>query len=249
MKHLTLMAFGTSLWASPWAADTPIELKTNSDKISYSVGYQIGGDFKQQNVELNAQAVVQGIADSISGTEPLMTEQEMRSTLVEFKRKIVAVQREEAQQLKQKELGADKAFLAENAKQEGVIVRPSGLQYKVLKAGSGRSPGPSDTVIVHFRGTLINGNEFTSSDAGKPATFRLDEVVIPGWREALPLMQEGGHWQLFLPPELGFGERTPLHNRALIFDVELIAVGETEKTTAADTESNAGAGGGEEKTP
>ncbi len=115
-------------------------------------------------------------------------------------------------------------FLASNAKKQGVITLPSGLQYKVLEEGTGRSPGPNDSVTVHYRGTLIDGNEFDSSYGNnEPATFQVGGV-IPGWTEALQLMKEGAKWQLFIPPDLAYGKRGPLSDRTLIFEVELISI-------------------------
>ena len=124
-------------------------------------------------------------------------------------------------------LAAGKVFLAEKEKEEGVTTLPSGLQYKVIKEGSGKTPESSDTVTVHYRGTLIDGTEFDSSyRRGKPATFRV-EGVIPGWTEALQLMKEGAEWQIFIPPELGYGDRRTQKiepNSTLIYELELISV-------------------------
>ena len=122
-------------------------------------------------------------------------------------------------------LAAGKQFLEENAKKEGVVTTPSGLQYQVIEEGSGRSPGPGDTVTVNYRGTLIDGSVFDSSAKhGGPATFKLD-AVIKGWSEGLRLMKEGGKAKLFIPQNLAYGQRGPLAHRALIFDVELLKVG------------------------
>ena len=125
-------------------------------------------------------------------------------------------------------LAAGRQFLEENAKKEGVVTTPSGLQYQVIEEGSGESPGPADTVTVNYRGTLVDGSVFDSSAKhGGPATFKLD-AVIKGWSEGLQLMKEGGKAKLFIPQELAYGQRGPLAHRALIFDVELISVGEPE---------------------
>jgi FKBP-type peptidyl-prolyl cis-trans isomerase len=205
-----------------------IELKTDNDRVNYSVGYQIGGDFKRQEVELNPQALVQGIEDALAGTEALMTSDEMRTTLVELKKRIVAAQREKAAQAAAQNLEAAEAFMAENTSKEGVKTLPSGLQYKVIQEGSGATPAATDKVTVHYRGTLTDGTEFDSSySRNKPASFAVNRVV-PGWTEALQLMQEGDKWLLFIPPKLGYAERGAGSkippNSALIFEVELLSV-------------------------
>jgi len=152
------------------AADKP-EVKGESDRISYSVGFQVGGDFKRQGVDLNPDLLVKGIKDAMSGSNPLMTEQEMRKTLVDLKKRIVTAQREEQKKAAEKNLTEGKKFLEANAKKEGVKTLPSGLQYKVMKKGSGASPKKTDTVTVNYKGTLIDGTEFDSSyKRGKPAS-------------------------------------------------------------------------------
>jgi len=210
-----------------FAAEKP-EMKGENDRVSYSVGYQVGGDFKRQGVELNPDLLVKGIQDAMKGSKPLMTEQEMRKTLVDLKKKIVADQRKQQEEQGQKNLAEGKAFLAENAKKKGVVTLPSGLQYKVIEKGNGTSPRKTDSVTVNYRGTLIDGTEFDSSyKRGKPATFRVDGV-IPGWTEALQRMKPGAKWQLFIPAKLAYGGRAAGPrlgpNSTLIFEVELIKV-------------------------
>ena len=217
MRNFLPVVIGAGLFGGAWAANTPSQLEpeTEIERVNYSVGYQIGGHFRRQGVEVDAAAVARGIADALSDDQALMTEAERAAALTELKRQAVAVQRAEARKRLQQELDEGKRFLAENARQEGVISQPSGLQYRILTEGTGQSPGPGDSVTVNYRGTLINGNPFyDTADDGEPSTFRLDEV-IPGWPEALPLMKVGAKWQLFLPPDLGFGERTPLFHELL----------------------------------
>ncbi len=209
------------------AADKP-EVKEEKDRISYSVGYQVGGDFKRQGVELNPELLVKGIQDAVSGAKPLLSQQEMNRTLVDLKKKIVADQREAQQKMGEKNLADGKDFLSANGKKKGVVILPSGLQYKILSEGKGKSPGPADSVTVHYRGTLIDGTEFDSSySRGKPATFQVNRVIA-GWTEALQKMKEGAKWQLFIPPNLAYGERGAGSrigpNATLIFEVELISV-------------------------
>ena len=155
-----------------------------------------------------------------------MTQQEMNETLVDLKKKVVAEEQRQKTEAAGKNLQEGKAFLAENAKKKDVTTLPSGLQYKVIEKGSGASPKKTDSVTVHYKGTLIDGTEFDSSYArGKPATFRVDGVIA-GWTEALQLMKPGAKWQLFIPANLAYGERGAGSrigpNSALIFEVELI---------------------------
>jgi FKBP-type peptidyl-prolyl cis-trans isomerase FklB len=218
----------------PVVAADALDFEDQTTRINYSLGYQIGGDFKRQGVEMNAEAVVQGIRDALSEAKPQMDPAAMNETLVELKRKVVAEQQERRKKTEYARLAAGKKFLEENASKDGVITTDSGLQYKVIKEGSGKSPGPQDQVTVHYRGTLIDGKEFDSSyKKGEPASFRLDGV-IKGWSEGLQLMKEGGKSQLFVPAELAYGNRGPLGNYTLIFDVELISVDEPKPGQGKD---------------
>jgi FKBP-type peptidyl-prolyl cis-trans isomerase FklB len=228
MQNTLMLAIGFILLAGICTAGEKTELKTENDRVNYSVGHQIGGDFKRQGVELNPQALVQGIEEALEGTEPLMTTDEMRTTLVDLKKRIMAAQREKATLTAAQNLKAAEAFLDENAKKEGVTTLPSGLQYIIRHEGNGATPEATDKVTVHYRGTLVDGTEFDSSySRNKPASFGVNRV-IPGWNEALQLMQEGDKWQLFIPPKLGYAERGTGSkippNSALIFEVELISV-------------------------
>ncbi len=171
---------------------------------------------------------MKAIKDVLSGEKLLMSEAELRSTMRTFQaelRQRQAVARTKAAEDNKKQ---GDAFLAENKTKEGVVTLPSGLQYKILKAGDGKTPTDADTVECHYRGTLINGTEFDSSHlTGKPATFKVT-AVIPGWKEALKLMPVGSKWQLFIPPQLAYGERGAGHeigpNATLVFEVELLAI-------------------------
>jgi FKBP-type peptidyl-prolyl cis-trans isomerase FklB len=206
------------------AAEAPV-LKDDAARINYSVGYQIGGDFKKQNVPLDRDALVRGLEDALAETaSPLLSPEEMRATLVDLKKRIVAEQDRQNMAAVEKYRGEGREFLAANARKAGVVTLPSGLQYKILTEGGGRQPTLEDTVTVNYRGTQLDGREFDSSYRdGKPATFPLTSV-IPGWREALPLMKEGAKWQLFIPADLAFGERGPLADRTVIYELELLAV-------------------------
>jgi FKBP-type peptidyl-prolyl cis-trans isomerase FklB len=209
------------------AADK-LELKDQKDKESYSLGYQFGQSLKMQGIDLNLDVYISALRDALGEKEPQMSAEEMRSTVMGLRQRLAVAQQKALKEKGDKNLAEGKAFLAENGKKEGVKTLPSGLEYKVLSEGTGKTPKKTDTVTVHYRGTFLDGTEFDSSVArGKPATFRVDGV-IPGWTEALQLMKEGAKWQLFIPPELAYGERgmpprIPPQS-TLIFEVELISV-------------------------
>jgi FKBP-type peptidyl-prolyl cis-trans isomerase len=233
---------GIALLAGSVSAAEPLKLEDETARINYSLGHQIGGDFKRQGVKMNAAAIVRGIEDALSGAEPLMTPQEMHTTLTELKRKVVSDEREKMRKNRKEAelqyLAEGKKFMAENAVKDGIKTTASGLQYRIIEAGKGKTPGPTDQVTVNYRGTLINGNEFDSSYArNEPATFRLNGV-IKGWTEGLQLLKEGGKIQLFIPPRLAYGGRGPMAHRTLIFDVELISVGDSAQ--AGDAKDDAG---------
>jgi len=209
------------------AQDSAI-LKTQRDKVSYSMGLDIGRMLKMQNVDVDLDLVTRGFKDAYTGNQSLLTDEEMQEVLTNFKKEFIAKQQELAKQQGEKNKKEGEIFLETNKKKEGVQTLPSGLQYKVLKAGAGKKPTATDTVTVHYRGTLIDGKEFDSSyRRGKPATFPVNGV-IPGWTEALPLMEEGAKWELFIPSNLAYGERSAGGdigpNATLIFEVELISI-------------------------
>ena len=213
-------------------ADDKLVLKDEKDRINYSVGYQIGGDFSDQGMTLEPEILVQGIEDAISQGQPMMTPEEMRTTLVNFKKMIVAAQNEQHKAVAENNRVEGQEFLAQNSKKEGVVVLPSGLQYRIIKEGKGEAPQPSDTVTVHYRGRLVDGTEFDSSySRNEPATFPANRV-IQGWQEALLLMKPGAKYELFIPPELAYGKSGgggkigP--NSTLIFEVELLAIESSE---------------------
>ena len=226
MRYMMMALLGVGLCAGVCRAEKQpgMDLETGKGRTNYSIGYQIGGDFKRQGMELAPEALLQGIRDALAESKPLMTPEEMRATLVNLKKNIVAEQEQQRKQGVEKYRGEGREFLALNAKKGGVFTLPSGLQYKVLKEGTGKRPTIKDTVTVHYRGTQLDGREFDSSyQDGKPATIALNKV-IPGWKEALQLMKEGARWQLFIPADLAFGERGPLADRTVIYEIELIAI-------------------------
>ena len=205
------------------AADAP-EISTDEQKASYAMGVEIAQGLIRQGIKVNADAFSLALRDVLSGREPRLPAKELQAVLAKQEERIV----QERQAAAQKNKAATEAFLAENKKKEGIHVLPSGVQYRVLAEGKGAKPKTTDTVTVHYRGTLINGKEFDSSyGRGEPATFPINGV-IKGWQEVLPMMQEGAKWQVFIPPHLAYGERGAGGaigpNETLIFDIELIAV-------------------------
>jgi FKBP-type peptidyl-prolyl cis-trans isomerase FklB len=230
MKFKWIAVLGVLFLAVPLSAEENIVLKDQKDKVSYSIGIDIGNNLKNLKVDMNLDLLVRGIRDVLSETKLLMTEQEIRSTMMAFQKELMAKREQQMKVLGEKNKKEGESFLAENKKRAGVTTLPSGLQYKVFKAGTGKTPTDTNTVTVHYRGTLIDGTEFDSSyRRGQPATFQV-KGVIPGWIEALKLMQEGAKWQLFIPPNLAYGERGAGSvigpNATLIFELELISIQE-----------------------
>ncbi len=209
------------------AEDRPV-LKTDKDKVSYSIGLDIGTNFKRQSVDLDQKALAAGIADGLSGGKPLLTEDEVRKVLAQFQQQMAAKAQQMAQQLAEKNQKEGEVFLAENKKKKGVVTLPSGLQYQVITAGTGKIPKATDTVTTHYQGTLIDGTEFDSSyKRGEPASFPVNGVV-KGWTEALQLMKGGSKWQLVIPSNLAYGPQGAGQaigpNATLIFEIELLSI-------------------------
>ena len=204
------------------AAD-PAPLADESAKQSYALGYQIGRDLR--GVKLDESAVVRGLQDGSSGTKPQLTQEEIVALMKTLQQQADAEQQKRQAAELAKTAAAGKAYLAENAKQAGVVTAASGLQYRIVKPGTGRKPMAEDTVTVNYRGTLIDGAEFDSSySRGQPATFPLNGVIA-GWTEGLQQVQEGGTIELVIPPALAYGDKGPLANQVLVFQVELIRIG------------------------
>jgi FKBP-type peptidyl-prolyl cis-trans isomerase FklB len=203
-------------------------LPTQKDKVSYAIGMNVGTGLHQQSVDIDPNVLLQGLKDALAGGKTLMTEDEARAALTQLQADLRTKQEEKMKQAGVTNKKEGETFLAANKTKEGVIALPSGLQYKILTAGTGPKPTAADTVVCNYRGTLINGKEFDSSyKRGQPATFPVGGV-IKGWTEALQLMPVGSKWQLFIPAEMAYGERGAGKdiepNATLIFEVELMSI-------------------------
>ncbi len=222
------------------------ELKTEGDKVSYSIGLDIGNTFKKQKMDINIPVLMAGLKDAVEGKKPLLTDEQVKETMTAYSKTMMEKQAAEAKEATAKNASVGEKYLAENKAKEGVKTTASGLQYKVIKEGSGESPKETDTVVVNYKGTLINGTEFDSSyKRNEPATFPVNRV-IKGWTEALQLMKPGAKYELVIPASLAYGERGAGQdigpNETLIFDVELLSVKPPEAANPAADAKAAPAG-------
>jgi FKBP-type peptidyl-prolyl cis-trans isomerase FklB len=204
------------------------ELKNDMDSVSYAIGLDVGRTFQRQGIEVTPDAFMQGLKDaSDTSGKPMMTDEQIQSCMMAFQQKMIAKQQEKMQQQSGAATAEGEKFLAENKSKPGVVTTASGLQYKVIKAGSGKKPKASNEVKVHYRGSLINGTEFDNSyKRGEPVTFPVGGV-IPGWTEVLQLMPVGSKWEVYIPASLGYGNNAagPIPpGSTLVFEVELLAI-------------------------
>jgi FKBP-type peptidyl-prolyl cis-trans isomerase FklB len=203
-------------------------LTTPKDKLSYAIGLNVGRSLQKDSVDVDPTILEQGLRDALSGGKTLMTDEDARTAIVAIQTELRKKQEETMKQAGEVNKKQGDAFLTANKTKEGVVTLPSGLQYKILKEGSGPKPTATDSVVCNYRGTLIDGTEFDSSyKRGQPATFPVDKV-IQGWTEALQLMPVGSKWQLFIPPDMAYGARGPSPtigvNSTLIFEIELLSI-------------------------
>jgi FKBP-type peptidyl-prolyl cis-trans isomerase len=245
MAFFMLMAVMAVVGAPPAAGQATAELPaakpqaapldSPSGTLGYALGLQIGrrvaADFKGREPAVDPAALARGLADAVLEVQPQLSEQQMRQALEAFE----TVMRDREREFGRRMAEAAKTnlvkaaeFAKANAAKPGIVTRPSGLQYEVIREGTGPSPKPGDTVVAHYRGTHVDGSEFDGTDPqGEPATFPL-RGVVPGWQEALPLMKTGGRWRIFLPPQLAYGEEgsPPViePNELLIFEIELVRI-------------------------
>jgi FKBP-type peptidyl-prolyl cis-trans isomerase FklB len=212
----------------PDKPEDALVLKTQKDRVNYAIGVNLIGNLKKQGVDINLNLVMKGMQDAFSGDKLLMSDIELRKAVVQYQTEVRRMQTNVKTMTAEENRQAGEAFLDENRSKDGVVTLPSGVQYRIVKPGDGKRPLDTDTVECHYRGTLINGNEFDSSyRTGHPAIFKVNGV-ISGWREALKLMPVGSVWQIFIPSPLAYGERGTSGligpNDTLVFEVELLAI-------------------------
>jgi FKBP-type peptidyl-prolyl cis-trans isomerase FklB len=209
-------------------SQSALTLTTPKDKVSYAIGLSVGKSLHKDSVDVDPNVLVQGLRDALAGSQPLLTDEEAKAAMLALQNDVRKKQEAQMQVAGEANKKEGEAYLAANKTKEGVVTLPSGLQYKILKEGTGPKPSASDSVVCNYRGTLINGTEFDSSyKRGQPATFPVGQV-IKGWTEALQLMPVGSKWQLFIPSEMAYGPRGPSPdigpNATLIFEVELLSI-------------------------
>lgn len=235
MKKLAglIMACMFLIPATVWSVEKDkeaLELKSFEEKLGYSMGLDVGNYFKGIGDEINFEALLKGLEDAFKGNEPILSTEEIATVQKAFGEKMQARQQEQLAEMKEKNKKAGVAFLESNKKKEGVVVTESGLQYELVSKGDGVKPKATDRVKVDYVGTLIDGTEFDNSlKRGEPAIFGVDQV-IPGWSEALLLMDVGSKYKLVIPSELAYGEKgaPPViePNSVLVFEVNLLGIEE-----------------------
>ncbi|CEK10272.1 FKBP-type peptidyl-prolyl cis-trans isomerase N-terminal domain-containing protein [Legionella hackeliae] len=221
-------ASATATTAPATSATPATSLNSDMDKLSYSIGADLGKNFKKQGIDISPAAMAKGLQDGMSGGQLLLTEQQMKDVLNKFQKDLMAKRNADFNKKAEENKAKGDAFLNQNKAKDGVVSLPSGLQYKILQKGDGAKPSKDDTVTVEYTGTLIDGQVFDSTDrTGKPATFKVSQV-IPGWTEALQLMPAGSTWEVYVPADLAYGPRSvggPIGpNETLIFKIHLISV-------------------------
>lgn len=228
MKRVTAAVIGLAMSSAIAALDSTTTLTTDTDKLSYSIGADLGKNFKKQGIEISPAAMTKGLQDGSAGGQTLLTDQQMKDVLTKFQHDLIAKRQADFTKQAEENKAKGETFLSQNKAKEGVIALTSGLQYKIVKAGTGVKPSKDDTVTVDYTGHLIDGQVFDSSEkTGKPATFKVSQV-IPGWTEALQLMPAGSTWEIYIPSGLAYGPRSvggPIGpNETLIFQIHLISV-------------------------
>jgi FKBP-type peptidyl-prolyl cis-trans isomerase FklB len=224
MKLRLVFALAALAFAGSSLAIDDLSKGSDKQKFGYAVGFQIGQDLRQGGLDVDPDTFSQAVRDVLTNTPPKMSREDMQAAIEKFQQQQATQQAAKAE----KALKDGQAFLVENKTKKGVVVRPSGLQYLVVKDGSGKSPAATDTVEVNYRGTLIDGTEFDSSySRGQTVSFPVNQV-IQGWQEVLPLMKTGAQWKVYIPADLAYGERGAGANigpnETLVFDIELISI-------------------------
>jgi FKBP-type peptidyl-prolyl cis-trans isomerase FklB len=227
LKHHWILLCGLELVMNQaWATETTA-LKNDKDKLSYSIGASIGKNLKNESTDIDLDLLIKGLKTSFAGEKVLLSDKEIHQVMNDYQMQL----RQRAMVNKQQAMGDNKkkgeAYLAEFKAQQGVLALPSGVLYKIIKAGDGKKPLESDLVEVNYRGTKINGAEFDATEPGHPASLKAS-ALIAGWKQALSMMPVGSKWQIVIPSQLAYGERGigsdigP--NEVLVFDVELVAI-------------------------
>jgi FKBP-type peptidyl-prolyl cis-trans isomerase FklB len=203
------------------------DVTSEKGKLSYAVGWDIGQDIARRSTEFDVESLIAAIRDTVASRDPQVAPEEMTALMTALQQKVRQEQVEAFQALAEENQAASEAFLEANKTKTGIVVMPSGVQYRIIEEGDGARPGMDTTVKVHYRGSKMDGREFDSSFArGVPEEFVVN-AVLQGWQEVLPLMKNGSTWQIFVPPELAFGQRgnPPVGpNEALMFDLKLVEI-------------------------
>lgn len=215
------------------SSSTASSISSDRDKVSYTIGVDLGKNFKQRNVDVNPEMIMQGLNDALNDKPLQMTQEEMQQTLQVFQKQLRKNREDAMKQLADKNKQAEDSFFSDNKTKKDIVTLPSGLQYKVVTQGTGAKPSMSDIVTVEYTGKLLNGTVFDSTDKmGKPVSFRVSDV-IPGWSEVLQLMGAGSTWEVYIPSNLAYGDQGiggligP--NEALVFSIHLIDVKKGEQ--------------------
>lgn len=219
---------GTATHHTPAKAAAPLVLTTDKQKASYAIGMNVGSSIRRQSVDVDPDILARGLKDSLAGGKTLLTDDEAKAALTALQAEARKAQEEKMQIAAEANKKEGDAFLADNKTKPGVVTLPSGLQYKVITEGSGPKPAADDSVVCNYRGTLLNGTEFDSSyKHGQPIEIPVGRV-IKGWSEALQLMPVGSKWQLFIPPDLAYGNRGAGNdigpNATIVFEVDLVSI-------------------------
>ena len=244
LMNRLIICLATVLVASIGLAQDKSQLKDQKDKASYSIGLELGTSLKKGKMDVNTDTLLKGLKDGLSGAKPLLTEEQVKETMTALQKEMMEKQAAASKEAGEKNAAAGEKFLAENKTKDGVKTTASGLQYKVLKEGTGAPPKETDTVVTNYKGTLLDGTEFDSSyKRNEPATFPVNRV-IKGWTEALQLMKPGAKYQLYIPSALAYGDRGVGKdigpNSTLIFEVELISIKPPETASPSQPPGSSG---------